>query len=182
MQLLLQICLLIILYKLWRICQCFDFCCILCFLKMNQLIKFTQLPLDFSHILFIYQCLTTLGPVLHTSLSTSDIILWQFPSLNTCADWIGSIELCECEERGCGPCHGLLWTFAWPFCCITAGTSGGWKNVQRQTRCSACKGYCQANQNVRWNSLIKLSSPELPDCGSYELGISENENWPWIGG
>lgn len=32
---------------------------------------------------------------------------------------------------------------------ITIGAAGGGENVQGQTRCSACKGYCQAHKNVR---------------------------------
>lgn len=70
--------------------------------------------------------------------------------------------------------------FALTLWCITIGTSRGWENVQRQTGCSACKGYCQAHKNVRWKPLIKHSSSESLDLKKCVIGPSDPSDLIWI--
>lgn len=57
--------------------------------------------------------------------------------------------------------------FLLELCDIVSGTSGGGENVQGQARCSACKGYCQTNQNVRPKSTLHSSSSEPLDAGRW---------------
>lgn len=61
-------------------------------------------------------------------------------------------------------------------CDIITGTTRGGENVQGQTRCSACKGYCQTHQNVRRKSTIDSSFWEPLDPAAVECPTF-HQNW-----